>query len=299
MSRVFCGFSNNTRGKRFGSEDECSHQWRLYGKYMLDERNVSVRTQNIVNDLLHNFVHDGVKSCGIKKLKHEGDNMVTAHKMKDCNAHRRRFGLFPVIDEASDLHFEFFFSPSDEVNPPWKDFRTPTVFLSHAYSRNIFEKRIEGKKNILLVVAYANTMSAEQITHTQQTNMFESRGVIGYAFGYFDVHRIRAEEFTGFQIVRIFVNDMFRGTDFIPSEILKKLKEEAITKIHTGLKDVRIGIDENAPCFKLFTRDFESSGPPWVRSERMKRIYEQAGFQERKLGGRGSIALTMETRVDT
>jgi GNAT superfamily N-acetyltransferase len=298
--KSFCGFSNRTRGKSPGTVDTCIKQWRLYGKYMIEEDRLEQNKKDIVGTLMNHFTHDQNRTCGFKSLRETDTEVVNANKMVGCQRQYRLFGLFPVINKADDLRFETLFSPHSETTASWVDMETPVEFLQHSYSRQVFLKQHPnpGKTNVLFLIAYSDKMTDSQLENAKD-NWFTARGIAGYAFGYFETNR--RGQFIGFQIVRVFVHSIYRGTDFIPSKIIEELKDRAKSMLITGLTNARIGVDTDAPCFKLFTRDFESAGPPWVRSNRIKTMYEKAGFTAVPVLGNNasSIARFMECRVDT
>ena len=255
MPKTHCGTQNvPPRPKRFGTENECRKQLRLYGKYMMTDYN-----EKLANTLLaYTTSDDDGVYCGYKDIHAKHGRMAA------CTHQLRRYGLFPYILYESDIEFVTLYLDANDTFPG-------KMNTDHEYTNNIYNKNIANKKKVLQVVALSKNLTTSQKTEAIN-NIFTNRGVVGYAFGYFSG--------SVFQIVRIHVNIPYRSTKkeaeenkstFIASWLLNGLVRAV--KENKTRESVTMQIDSEAPCFRLFNSQYAQN------NNRLKKMYEESGFR--------------------
>ena len=261
MPKLYCGkFSEPPKGRLIGTSNACgSRHWRLYGKKMIDH--LSNEHQRLAETLL-TYTSSTANYCGHKNTRPHGRCVM-------CKKRVARYGVFPYVETSDDIEFRTFHPDIDDKMPGNID---ESFTGHHGYVYDLYAKRSvhRDRNNILLVVAFAKSLTEKQRNEIFETNIFTSKGVIGYAFGYFSMQSV-------FEIVRIFVNYPYRSTSSSKSNmalyILQNLRDEVVakTKHIRGQKMMRI--DQGGPCFQLF------NGANNAESKRLANLYTEAGFE--------------------
>ena len=260
MPKTYCGrFQSPPKKKTLGSEEQCLSRRRLYGTYMTAEEESS---KMLARELLkYTASRDDDVYCGYKHESRRPHGRADA-----CRRHVARYGLFPYIASKDDLDITVYHPPVNDAMPGNIQDSLDEQ-SAHAYAYNIYDKtevpRRAGKADVMMIVATSKHLTKKQKALALDA-IFTSRGIIGYAFGYFSRQNY-------FEIVRVYVNMPYRSTahkqNMIASQLLVRLREEAADRMGNGLGEKVIRIDPEAPCFKFKSTD-----------RRIVQRYESAGF---------------------
>jgi hypothetical protein len=232
--------------------------------------------------------------CGARCEGREGGRVVS------CRSQYRLWGVFPIVETVDDLAFTCI-RPGLNDKFECKELRALHRNKLHGYTNHIFNKSGGGhgsKRDVLLVVATARSLTKAQ--HADALADLESRGVVGYVFGYFPLQSRR--QWSPFNIVRVHVNNPYRTTSararadveseqpysvgsWLLNALLTSLESQMVHKQQKRqLFKGSVCIDPDASCLRM---------EPGSSSEKM---YERAGFDITRIPGEESHTTAVYTR---
>jgi hypothetical protein len=198
----------------------------------------------------------------------------------NCRSQYRLYGLLPLIESESDLHFRSF-----PVQDPADFARLPRMRLDHDYTRNVYEGRnVHSRGRTLLAVSIVWAGLEGAAVEAAVRDPTGERGGVGLAFGYFREDRpTRRERQVTFHIVHVYVNPAYRRRstakhegNLISSWIVEKLVAAVRIRARAlGAAQVEVVVDPNAPCFQLGNTQYMTE----QRSKALENMYVRAGFE--------------------